>query len=455
MRFNPDDYRGAKACVLGCGVSGAACARLLAAKGFRVFISDSRQKENAGSPVDAGMHVEIEWGGHTDRVLECAFAVKSPGIMPSAPVLEKLAKKGIPVFSEVETALAFVGDCTVLAITGTSGKTTTASLAGEVLKRQYGDRKIHVCGNIGTPVSQIVHDVHAGDIIVLEMSSYQLADSRFFKPRAACVLNITPDHIGHHGNMEEYVAAKKKIFALQDETALCVFNADDPTCADMTKDCRARKQYFSAEKTDGANAFLRGGEIVFQTEAGTFSMHPPLLPGAHNITNAMAAGLLALFAGAKKEALSAAFTSFRAMEHRLENLGKVNGVLCVNDSKASNVNSTAVALETLGSGRKNIWLIMGGEDKGAPYRPLVRLISENVKTVMAIGQASGRLARELEGAAPVRDCDVLENAVAECFRSAEKGDVILFSPACASFDQFEGYQDRGRKFKELVAAQKS
>ncbi|NLO92346.1 MAG: UDP-N-acetylmuramoyl-L-alanine--D-glutamate ligase [Elusimicrobia bacterium] len=456
MKFDKASFAPrSKACVLGFGRSGAACANLLAEAGFEVLLSELKPlAPDAGSKAGLLPSVRLESGGHGPEVLKCSFVVKSPGIFPASEIIKKIRKAGIPIFSELEVSLSFCPPCRVLAVTGTNGKTTTATLLHLVMeKAAVGGGNAWLAGNVGKPLALLVKDIRAGDSIVLEVSSYQLEDSSFFAPDVSCLLNVTPDHIDHHGGMDNYLAAKRKVFSGQAKNAWCVFNAQDEECRKMALACPSKALWFSsAEGTDGVNARVAGGKLRFSFGKVSCDILPPKLPGAHNLENAMCAGLMALAAGAAPVAVADAFAAFKGVEHRIEEAGVVKGVRCINDSKATNVDSTLIALRALrGEGRK-IWLILGGQDKGLPYAPLAPLVKECVKAVLLIGEASDKIESGLAGAAAMERCGTMENALSFCLKNAEAGDILLLSPACASFDQFRDFEHRGWHFKALVKA---
>lgn len=453
--FEPKRFRKRYAGVLGVGKSGQAVAKLLVKKGFRVLASDSRpravvNKGFKGRPAK----VSVEGGGHSDRLLECAFVVKSPGLKPDLPILAKLAQKGIPVYSELEVALAFSKAKGVVAVTGTNGKSTTTQLTYEVFKAGLPrGRKPILGGNIGIPVSVAFPSSKPKDVLVAEVSSYQLEDSTHFSPRAAAILNITADHLDHHGSMEAYVAAKAKVFRQQTPGDACVFNADDPLVYKLSRECPSEKLYFGT-KAPHVHAWEEKGKLMFELPGWkkAVALVPPKLPGRHNLENAMAAGLLGLARGIKPAAVQKAFRYFRGVEHRIEDCGVVRGIRCVNDSKATNVDSTLVALKALEPVGKRLLLILGGLHKGSPYTILRPWIDKTVKGILTVGAAARRIEEDLSGVVPIFPCGDLATAVDTALKIGEKGDVLLLSPACASFDQFKDFEDRGRQFKALVKA---
>jgi UDP-N-acetylmuramoylalanine--D-glutamate ligase len=453
--FDPKSFRKRSAGVLGMGKSGQSVARLLAKKGFRVLGSDSRSRSELKTSVKGlPAKVTLEGGGHSDRLLACSFVVKSPGLKPDLPILKKLADKKIPVYSELEIALAFSKAKGVVAVTGTNGKSTTTALTWEIFKAGLPrGRKAVLGGNIGVPVSAVAPAAKATDVLVVECSSYQLEDSAHFEPRAAAVLNVTADHLDHHGTMEAYLAAKAKVFREQGPGDACVFNADDPIVYKMSRECPSERLYFGS-KAPHVHAWEEGGKLVFELPRWKkpVKLVPPKLPGRHNVENALAAGLLGFARGLKPAAVQKAFKAFKGVEHRIEDCGVARGVRCVNDSKATNVDSTLVALKAFEPAGKRLMLVLGGLHKGFSYAPLKPWIEKTVKGIFTIGSAARRIDEDLSGLVPIFPCGDLATAVDTALRVAEKGDVLLLSPACASFDQFRDFEDRGRQFKALVAA---
>ncbi len=455
--FDPKAFKKGKlAGVLGLGRSGQSVARLLVKKGFKVLGSDVRPKAELTPLLKKTLPkaAKWEWNGHSKRLLACAFVVKSPGIKPDLPIFKSLADKGIPVYSELEIALAYSKAKAVVAITGTNGKSTTTQLAFEIFKAGLPrGRKALLAGNIGIPVSTVAPASKPTDVIVLECSSYQLEDSAHFEPRASAILNLTADHLDHHGSMAAYLAAKSKVFREQGPGDACVFNADDPTVYKLSRECPSERLYFG---TKGVNvhAWEEGGKLHFKLPGSKkeLTLVPPRLPGRHNLENAMAAGLLGLARSLKPAAIQKAFKAFKGVEHRIEPCGVVRGIACVNDSKATNVDSTMVALKAYEPGGKRLLLVLGGLHKGFPYAPLKPWIERSVKGILTIGTAARRIEEDLSGLVPIFPCGDLQTAVETGLKIGEKGDTLLLSPACASFDQFKDFEDRGRRFKALVAA---
>ena len=451
MRFDPARFKGKKAAVLGLGRSGIACARLLLSRGFPVLASDS-------GPGPRGLkrllpRAKIETGGHTTRrLLRCAFAVKSPGLNPRLPVFAALKKAGIPVFSELEVALAFSRADEVIAVSGTNGKSTTTALTGAVFKAGRPGRRVWVCGNIGIPISSVAEKTRPEDTLVIEASSYQLEDSQFFKPCAAALLNVTPDHLDHHGSLGAYVRAKAKLFSFQGPEEWAVLNSADPLSRrKIAPRFRGRRLFFGSR---GSSAWVRNGRLGARLPGRpAVSLRPPALLGSHNLDNAMAAALLGLCRGIPPQSIQKAFSSFKPLEHRLEEFGAFAGLRCVNDSKATNVDSTVTALKAVeGQHGGKLFLVAGGLGKGTPYAPLAPFLKRGEKALLTIGSDASRLEKELSGNCPIFHCVELKKAVDTAFALARRGDMLLLSPACASFDQFRNFEHRGRSFKRLVRA---
>ncbi len=450
--FKPEKFTGKKACVLGLGRSGRQAAALLARHGFGVLISEEHLMPDV-SALGLPPQAEVETGGHSEKVFGCGFIVKSPGILPNSPVLKEARRRKIPVFSELEVALAFAPKgVTVLAVSGTNGKTTTTALLGEILKeycaRLAPRKQVFVAGNIGAPVSACADELKKGDFLVLEVSSYQLEDSTFFRPKVACLLNITPDHLEHHGGMEGYIKAKARLFKNQRSNDFAVLNGGDNYCAALSGGLKASLSAFSAKPSHAlkTDVFFDGDEIIFSRG---HRLRPPKLKGIHNIENAMAAALCALVVNVPACIIQTVFNRFEAMEHRIEPFAYHRGVVYVNDSKATNLDSTVIALKSFDK-TPHIWLILGGRDKGASYEILLPYLKAYCKEVFSVGECMDKIERELKGEFPVTRCGTLQRAVDEAFAKAQKGDVVLLSPACASFDQFKDFEERGRAFKKLV-----
>jgi len=427
--------------ILGAGRSGMAAARLLKRLGSTVLLSDSGKFKG---PRLRG--IEVESGGHSRRLLACHLIIRSPGVPGHLPILEQIRRRGIPIWSELELSSRYTHAKTLIAITGTNGKTTTTTLVGELFKA--AGRKTFVAGNIGTPLADIALGTPPKSAVVLEVSSYQLEDVHTFHPTISAILNITPDHLEHHGTMKAYAQAKARIFENQTLHDVCVLNADDAWCRRLAKACRARMFWFSRQRVLKQGIYVEGSEVVIRW--GKHHHRWPLrtnLPGPHNVENVLASIAMAVAGGVSISIIRRVLRKFQGVEHRLELARTWRGVRYVNDSKGTNVDSTRVALLSF---TNPLVVIMGGEGKGSPYAPLKPLIKKVVKRIILIGEDAPRIERELRGLVPMERRQTLEKAVPRAAEIAEPGDVVLLSPACASFDQYKNYEERGRHFKALV-----
>ena len=372
------------------------------------------------------------------------WVVISPGVPADLEILVKARRAGIHVTGEVELAGYFLQGETI-GITGSNGKTTTTALTGHIL-RECGIA-VQVGGNIGTPVTAMVTTSRPGQWNVLELSSFQLETIERFRAHVGVALNITQDHLDRHHTFEQYAAAKARLFETQFPEDFAVLNADDPACIECGARTRGKALWFSLSRSVSPGIWLDGQRLVLDGRLLLAAKEIPLR-GRHNIENVMAAAAAASLAGAPLEAVAAAIRTFKAVEHRLEFVRQVGGVDFYNDSKATNVDSTLKAIEAF---EGPLWVILGGKDKGSDYTPLAPPLASRARGVLLIGAATPLIAAQLEGLAPLVDCGTLENAVKTAYRQAAPGDTVLLAPACASFDQFDNYEHRGRVFKELVA----
>ena len=437
--------------VVGIGKSGLAAARFLKKRGARVTVSDARPALliaelpmllDEGFMVEAGSH-----GLLTFRRQD--LIVVSPGVPATVPELVQVRAIGMHVIGELELGAEFLqGE--VIAITGSNGKTTTTTLVGEILKA--AGRTTLVGGNIGTPVVELAEESTPETWSVLEVSSFQLETVETFKPRIALVLNITPDHLDRHGSFENYAAAKARITEFQAADDLLVLNAEDVKTQLVAAKTKAQIYWFSAKRQIKQGAFVHGESIFFVAKEG--AKPEPVMPvaeiplaGAHNVENVLAAACAARLAGVENAVIRTAVGAFKAVEHRLEFVREFEGVRYYNDSKATNVDATVKAVEAFEGG---VWLILGGKDKDSDYATMSELLRERVKAVLTIGSAAEKIERQLAGVVMIERAETIERAVALAHEKASAGDVVLLAPACASFDQFENYEHRGRVFKGLV-----
>jgi UDP-N-acetylmuramoylalanine--D-glutamate ligase len=436
--------------VVGLGRSGAASAVFLQERGAKVTVSDSKSEAQLQNDIPALLDrgISIEAGRHGERTFrDQDLIVVSPGVPSDQPQLQQARALGIPVIGEVELAFRHLQG-KVLAITGSNGKTTTTTLVGEILAKS-GKRTL-VGGNIGTPVISLVGRSTPDTHLVLEISSFQLETIERFRPWIAAILNITPDHLDRHHTFQAYVDAKARIFENQQAGDFALLNADDSACVGLKNRMKSQLYWFSRKQQGERGAFLKGGQIIFRhdgTEQTVLRRNEVQLKGEHNVENVLAAVAMSMLAGCAPEQVRRAVMEFRAVEHRLELVTSINGVAFYNDSKATNVDATIKALESFPG---NIHIILGGKDKGSDYTVLNPLLRERVKRAYLIGAAAEKIASQIQGAAPLVRSGTLEHAVRQAFDAAKSGDVVVLAPACASFDQFENYEQRGRIFKELV-----
>jgi UDP-N-acetylmuramoylalanine--D-glutamate ligase len=427
-------------------------AMFLRAQGARVTVSDARSatalEKEIPALLDAGIMVES--GGHgllTFRRQD--LIVISPGVPMDTPEVKQVIAFGMPVIGELELASRYLKG-QVIAITGANGKTTTTALVGRIFKD--AGLPTNVGGNIGLPVVDLVAESTLETVNVLEVSSFQLETVQEFHPKIAVILNITPDHLDRHGSFENYVAAKERIFSRQDGGDFLVLNADDRTTQMCAGRAKSQVFWFSATKVVRQGAFLRDGVIVWVEKEGGVTEPVMLvsespLKGAHNIENVLAAVCVARLMAIPAEQIRLAVAHFKAVEHRLELVRKLHGVEYYNDSKATNVDATMKALASFPGG---VHLILGGKDKDSNYASMAELLKERVKVVYTIGSAAEKIERQLHGVVKMKQAGTMQNAVAEASKSAVAGDVVLLSPACSSFDQFENYEHRGQVFRQLV-----
>lgn len=448
------DLEGRIVTVVGLGRSGMGAARLLHLKGARVSVTDrrsSRMLKNEAEELPQG--VNLVPGGHPEELFKGAdLVVVSPGVPSDIEPLRLCHELGIPVIGELELAYMFT-DVPFLAITGTNGKSTVTALAGHMLAAS--GRDVFVGGNIGTSIAGEICLMEQGkrsvpDWIVAELSSFQLETIRRFRPLVGAILNLSPDHMDRYGGMEDYSRAKARIFMNQQEGDSLVLNADDEAVASLAAKAPGRVVWFSRMRAVDEGVFLKGGDIVFKLGSREGKLIPAAslgIRGVHNLENAMAAACVCLIAGVEPEAAAGALGSFRGLEHRLEAVDEINGVTYINDSKGTN---TGAVLKSLASFSQPVILIAGGRDKGTDFSILAPEMRGRVKLLVLIGEASKKMAEQLGGVVPAVMADDMDDAVCKACKAAVSGDVVLLSPACASFDMFRDFEHRGRAFKEAV-----
>lgn len=439
-----------KLIILGGGESGAGAAVLGKVKGFDVFLSDAGPIKPEYRDLLARHGVDFEEGGHSaQRILQADLVVKSPGIPSTAPLVEKLAGKGVPVISEIEFAGRYT-DAKMVCITGSNGKTTTTLLTYHILKE--AGLNVGLAGNVGKSLAlQVALEHH--DIYVIELSSFQLDNMYDFKANIAVMLNITPDHLDRYDHkMQNYINAKFRILQNMTPTDTFIFWKDDPVISEQLRHISTDASLlpFSETPEEGSAAYIDAeNELVFNTPVESMAMPRAdlALNGLHNVFNSLAAGLSACICDVSKDAIREALADFSGVEHRLEFTADIDGVRWINDSKATNVNSCFYALESMTAPTV---LILGGKDKGNDYSEILPLVKEKVKAIVAMGTDNAKIVDFFKDVVPVTDTHTLDDAIEACRRIAVTGDTVLLSPCCASFDLFSSYEDRGRKFKAAV-----
>ena len=436
--------------VLGGGESGVGTAILGQKVGFEVFVSDKGEIKDKYSKVLE--HFEIEWesGQHTEtKILNADLVMKSPGIPDKVPLVQKLVGNGVPVISEIEFASKYT-DANLIGITGSNGKTTTTMLTHHLLLG--GALNAGMAGNIGDSYAKMVAEQNF-DHYVLEISSFQLDGIVDFKPHIAILTNITPDHLDRYEyKFENYIASKFRIAMNQEASDYLIYDADDPIISSWLNKNPVQSKLipFSLKEKQQIGAWLDNNTIRMNVEHKTLEMSTDILAleGQHNVKNTMAASLAALLVNVRKETIRQSIQSFQGVPHRLEKVLKINHVEYVNDSKATNVNATYYALDGI---KKPLVWIVGGVDKGNDYSELMPLVREKVKAIICLGMDNSKLK---EAFGNVIDLMVetysMEEAVKVAYKISERGDAVLLSPACASFDLFENYEDRGNQFKSAV-----
>lgn len=436
--------------ILGGGESGAGAAVLAKLKGYSVFLSDAGWIKPNYKALLEKYGIDYEEGGHTEgKILQADEVMKSPGIPHKYEMVQKILQQGIPLVSEMELAYRHKGSSKIIGITGSNGKTTTTSLIYQILEKNGIDCAL--VGNIGNSIAlQIAIEPKA--VYVTEISSFQLDDIETFRPDIAVLTNITPDHLDRYNyQFENYITTKFNIIKNQRETDYFIYCDDDIVTLENLSKYPTQAQCYSFSLTHEVpkGAFIKHDIMTMKTnETVSMSIYDFALPGLHNKYNSMAAGLTASVIGIRKEKIRESLVNAEGLEHRMEVVASIRGVEFINDSKATNVNSTWFALE---SQQTKVVLILGGVDKGNNYATLMDLVKEKVRAIVCIGVDNSKIHAAFENDIDIiEDTDSMEKTVEAAYRLAEKGDVVLLSPACASFDLFKSYEDRGKQFKAAV-----
>ncbi len=438
--------------VIGLAASGLAAAQLLKESGVVVRVTDSGDSSDVAKRATelrmAGVDCEV--GQHTEAFLEGSeLIVVSPGVENGSLPIKWAQERGIPIISEIELGYLFCKG-KIIAISGTNGKSTVTSLIGEILKK--AGRSVYVCGNIGLPFTSIASKTNEADVIVLEISSFQLERIDEFAPHIAILLNISEDHLDRYKEFSDYVDAKLRLFANQGEGGYAILNYDQTRLRNISSSLKPEVLFFSKNRLSKEHngAYVENEELVVRKGRRYIwlaSLDSLSLKGEHNLENSLASGLAALLMGVEPDCINSVLTSFKTLDHRFEFIGTVGGVRFIDDSKATNVDSAYKAIQ---SSPKGIILIAGGKDKGGSYKVLVNPLKEKVKSLILIGEAKDKIAGIFSDVVPVNFASDMNDAVAKAFDESKSGDTVMLSPMCSSFDMFKDYKERGDHFRKAV-----
>jgi len=453
--MTPAGIGGKRFAIIGAARSGVAVARLLHGAGAAVFVSENAPRDRkAAAAAELEKHgIPCEFGGHTSRVLDAEVVVLSPGVPDASPIVQQAAARALKIVSELEVSSWFCPG-PMVAITGTNGKTTTTTLCGRMF--EDARRPVVVGGNIDPAFADVVGDMTADHAAVLEVSSFQLDHVETFRPRVAVLLNITPDHLDRYDHsMAKYIASKCRIFGRQGSGDMVIYNDDDQTTREAVEaglPASVHKLPFSVQHQLAEGAWVADGTMmtgIHERQNAVVPVKEISIRGVHNLYNAMAATLAAQALNVPTASIRATLRDFKGVEHRLEFVRTMNGVTYINDSKGTNVDSVWYALQSYDA---PLILLLGGRDKGNDYNRLRDLVRTHVKTIVAIGESAGKVQAAFTDLVPVDVATSMEQAVTLATKRAVRGDIVLLSPACASFDWFDNYEHRGRVFKAIVAA---
>ena len=443
------NLKGKKIVVIGMGKTGLATVRFLGTQGARVIATDEKPPEKW--EVALKQITGENWlttGDYNAGILDgVTMVVPSPGVPPSNEILQAALRNKIPVISEVELAYHFL-KVPILAVTGTNGKTTTTTLLGEILTR--AEKKVFVGGNIGNPLIEFAGNNQEVDFVVAEISSFQLQWIEKFRPFVAVLLNITCDHVNYHSSFAEYRRIKARVFENQTKSDYAILNAEDSEQKSMAASIRAQVAAFSSRNQLPTGIFIKGGNIVFRNLAFGEEQYPLdmiKIPGLHNVENVMAAVMTARFCGCNRESIIDTISQFSGLPHRIEFVGEKKSVRYYDDSKGTNVGSVIRALDTFSA---PVILLLGGRDKDGDFQNLKPLLAAKAKQVILFGEARDRIGSLIGKSVPTGKEPTLQAAIESACKSAHAGDVVLLSPGCASFDEFNNYKERGDFFKNAV-----
>lgn len=446
------EIKGKTVTILGSQRSAMGAARLLRHFGAKVLVSefDADKFTAEKRQILADIQAEFEFGYHSPDVLNSDFLVVSPGIPETAEIIQKIREKKLPLYSEIEVT-SWCIDSPIIAVTGSNGKTTTVNLIHHLLKTAGFDS--YLGGNVGVAASEVLlsslEKPSKNQIFVLEVSSFQLDNIDTFKPQVAVILNLTPDHLDRYPSLDAYFESKLGMLKNLDNSCTAVLNRDDPELSRYDLDFH-NTHYFSASSSMGGHAMVAEGVmgIMRDGEWSPILLAKALpLPGKHNLSNALAAVAAVSEFISDPEIIAQGLMTFSAVPHRIEYVGQVNGIRCYNDSKATNIASTEVAIHSFPS---PLWLILGGKDKGGDFTTLVPQLEGFTKEVLLVGSAAELIQTQMSPALVTRQVETIESAINYCLEHGESGDVLLLSPACASFDQFENFEQRGDHFRTLI-----
>ena len=440
--------------VVGMARSGVALANMLLDNGYNVICSDTKGRENFGDDMDElekkGAYLAL--GEAPDAYFDkCDTMIISPGISINAGFVKRAMEKGVEVSGELEIGFRFLKGL-VLAITGTNGKTTTTTLVGEIFKNC--GKTTYVVGNIGIPVTSIADKTDEDSVTVIEVSSFQMETADEFYPKCAALLNITEDHLNRHGTMDEYIRMKKRVFSRQNESDFAVLNLEDSEVVKRSLDIKAKKLWFSKKPMEEDGAFQKEGNVYFRLNGKltyVCKASDIYIPGPHNLENALAAVAMTMAVGVPEDIVAHTLKTFTGVEHRIETVDTISGIRYINDSKGTNVDSTVRAVQTM---TEPTVILLGGSDKHTDFTPLCELIrdSENIRFAVTLGDTAKQFNETFDkvGFENYVYADGFENAVLKARELCKEGWNVLLSPACASFDMFKDYEQRGRVFKDIV-----
>lgn len=451
--INLNNIRNKKVLVVGLGKSGIAAVQAMLKLGASVTVQDSKDIDKIDGQLLSflkGKGVDFYLGEAPEDLSRFDMLILSPGVDPELPFIREAEQSGAEIIGELEIAFR-IARGRFVAITGTNGKTTTTTLTGEIFKK--AGRPTHVVGNIGVAVISKALDTETEDWLITETSSFQLQTIKYFKPVISAILNVTPDHLNRHHTMENYGLTKGRVFENQDESGYCILNAEDETCRKLAENCPAETVFFSSSRELEKGAFVKDGMLVIADREGNVielcRQDELNIIGRHNVENALAAAAISYYAGIEPQVIREVLKSFNGVAHRIEYCGTLDGVKFYNDSKGTNVDATLTALRAI---EKNIILIAGGDGKSQDFSPLAENLKGRVKHLVLIGRDGPEIA-EAADKAGYKDYTYgsdMGDCVNKAFDIAEEGDTILLSPACASWDMYDNFEQRGDHFKEMV-----